>query len=187
MSTVCHYLSGLKLFFVFLISNYWKTIRSTHHCPSKRQTLLQILLPNNMTLLLSQSKKSIWEEKIFKFLCHHDMLIIKWLYNAGMQLNKLFLLRYVNVDFEHCSIKIMQKDNKEHICLIGIYFIQNLTWLTDVTSRIFVQNDFISLNEHGSNLTPRQTEIDWNFTFNKVIWRWKLISQIAPEWCQSHD
>jgi hypothetical protein len=60
--------------------------------------------------------------------------------------------------FKKYSINIMQKDNKEHIFPVGTYSTKASIRFMDDMNGTFSQNDFISFNEHGSNLMRHQVQ-----------------------------
>ncbi|MDR1366874.1 MAG: tyrosine-type recombinase/integrase [Puniceicoccales bacterium] len=159
-STVCNRLSGLKSLFVFLKKHQIieRNPAETLSVPKKERTLPKILSPNDMALLLSQPKKLFLEEKISQFLYLRDALILELLYNSGMRLSELLSLRYSDVDFEQCSVKIMGKGNRERICPIGIYSVQALERFIAGTGGNFFPDVLIIIGEQGKNLTPRQVQ-----------------------------
>jgi hypothetical protein len=69
--------------------------------------------------------------------------------------------------FEKYSINIIQKDNKEYIFPVGTYSTKALIRFMDDMNGNFLQNDFISFNEHGSNLMQRQIQNRLKFYFQQ--------------------
>jgi integrase/recombinase XerC len=159
-STVQNRLSGLKSLFIFLKKhriveeNPFETLSA----PKKEKTLPKILSPNDMALLLSQPKKLFLEKKISQFLYLRDTLILELLYNGGMRLSELLSLRYCDIDFGQCSVKIMGKGNRERLCPIGTYSIQALARFMDAAGGNFSPDTFVIINKRGGNLTPRQVQ-----------------------------
>ncbi|MDR1591169.1 MAG: tyrosine-type recombinase/integrase [Puniceicoccales bacterium] len=159
-STVQNRLSGLKSLFIFLKKyqiiekNPFKSLS----VPKKEKTLPKILSPNDMALLLSQPKKLFLDEKISQFLYLRDTLILELLYNSGMRLSELLSLRYGDVDFGQCSVKIIGKGNRERICPIGSYSIRALEQFIATIGGSFSPTMFVIVNEQGGHLTPRQVQ-----------------------------
>ncbi|MDR1303102.1 MAG: tyrosine-type recombinase/integrase [Puniceicoccales bacterium] len=157
-STVANRLSGLKALFTFLerrkiiAANPFANLKG----PKKDKILPKILSPQEVAQLLRLPEKLFGEEKISKFLFLRDTLILELLYNSGMRLGELLSLRYGDIDFERCSVKILGKGGKERLCPIGRYSIRALERFAEGTE--MACDRWVIVGERGERLTARQVQ-----------------------------
>jgi integrase/recombinase XerC len=159
-STVANRLSGLKALFVFLerkkiiAANPFVNLKG----PKKDKTLPKILSPQEVAQLLHLPEKLFGEEKISKFLFLRDTLILELLYNSGMRLGELLSLRYGDIDFGRCSVKILGKGGKERLCPIGRYSVRALERFREGTGIAMTCDRWVIVEERGERLTARQVQ-----------------------------
>ncbi|MDR2603074.1 MAG: tyrosine-type recombinase/integrase [Puniceicoccales bacterium] len=117
-TTVHNHISALRSLFGFLFENkYLETNPSLELItPKLEKTLPKIFTLSQIKSLLSAPLAALNNGRITRQIAFRDIMILELFYGAGLRISELRNIKFDDIDFDSCVLKVVGKRNRERLC-----------------------------------------------------------------------
>jgi integrase/recombinase XerC len=117
-TTIHNHISALRSLFGFLFENkYLETNPSLELItPKLEKTLPKIFTLSQIKSLLSAPLVALNNGKITRQIAFRDIMILELFYGAGLRISELRNIKFGDIDFDSCILKVIGKRNRERLC-----------------------------------------------------------------------
>ncbi|MDR0742280.1 MAG: tyrosine-type recombinase/integrase [Puniceicoccales bacterium] len=117
-TTIHNHISALRSLFEFLFENkHLETNPSLELItPKLEKTLPKIFTLSQIKSLLSAPLVALNNSKIARQVAFRDIMILELFYGAGLRISELRNIKFGDIDFDNCVLKVVGKRNRERLC-----------------------------------------------------------------------
>lgn len=148
--TKAHYLTVLNAFYLFNISN--NTIKNNPcegiKMPKREQTLPEYLTIEEIDKLL--------DIRLTKPLDYRNKAMLELLYATGLRISELISLKFNQIDFDECIIRVMGKGKKERIVPMNNTAMEYLKLYLQEYRHFILKtktSDYLFINKNGGAIS----------------------------------
>ncbi len=147
--TKAHYLTVLNSFYNYMILVEKLT---KNPCTAIKMPKIEKKLPNYLTI---EEVDRLLDIQCLKPLDYRNKAMLETLYATGTRISELINLKFNEISFDDCTIRIMGKGKKERIIPIGDVALNYLKLYINDYRRFLLKNntDYIFLNKNGDPIS----------------------------------
>ncbi len=147
--TKAHYLTVLNSFYNYMILVGKLT---KNPCTAIKMPKIEKKLPNYLTI---EEVDRLLDIQCLKPLDYRNKAMLETLYATGTRISELINLKFNEISFDDCTIRIMGKGKKERIIPIGDVALNYLKLYINDYRRFLLKNntDYIFLNKNGDPIS----------------------------------
>ncbi|MBE6140775.1 MAG: tyrosine recombinase XerD [Firmicutes bacterium] len=150
VKTKAHYLTVINSFYNYLLSMKYLTINP---CDGIKMPKIALKLPNYLTI---EEVDKLLEIRCIKPLDYRNKAMLELLYASGMRVSELVNLKFNQIDFDECIIRVVGKGKKERIVPLNDSSIKHLSIYINEYRPFILKtksSEYLFINKNGEAIS----------------------------------